>query len=67
MSDLENEFYKDLPGIKDRIFAELMKLKYYRSRPDRVLGFWIGDRDRDRSAGGRRRPVARGPIRHGSR
>jgi len=42
MSDLENEFYKDLPGIKDRIFAELMKLKYYRSRPDRVLASWIG-------------------------
>lgn len=42
MSDLENEFYKDLPGIKERIFDELMKLKYYRSRPDRVLAVWIG-------------------------
>ena len=42
MSDLENEFYKDLPGIKDRIFSELMELKYYRSRPDRVLGLWVG-------------------------
>jgi uncharacterized membrane protein YgcG len=42
MSDLENEFYKDLPGIKDRIFAELMELKYYRNRPDRVLVSWIG-------------------------
>ncbi len=42
MSDLENEFYKDLPGIKDGIFAELMELKYYRSRPDRVLGAWTG-------------------------
>jgi uncharacterized membrane protein YgcG len=41
MSDLENDFYKELPGIKDRIFAELMKLNYYRSRPDRVLGFWV--------------------------
>jgi uncharacterized membrane protein YgcG len=41
MSDLENEFYKDLPKIKDQIFAELMELKYYRSRPDRVLGFWV--------------------------
>ncbi|MDP2481727.1 MAG: DUF2207 domain-containing protein [Candidatus Palauibacterales bacterium] len=41
MSDLENEFYKDLPGIKDRIFDELMKLRYYRSRPDRVLGLWV--------------------------
>ena len=42
MSDLENEFYKDLPGIKDRIFSELMELKYYRSRPDRVLVQWVG-------------------------
>ena len=42
MSDLEKEFYKDLPDIKDRIFRELMELKYYRSRPDRVLGFWVG-------------------------
>lgn len=42
MSDLENEFYKDLPGIKERIFDELMELKYYRSRPDRVLITWIG-------------------------
>lgn len=42
MSDLENQFYKDLPGIKDRIFAELMEHKFYRSRPDRVLGVWVG-------------------------
>ena len=42
MSDLENEFYKDLPGIKERIFDELMKLNYYRSRPDQVLVSWIG-------------------------
>ncbi len=41
MSDLENEFYKDLPGVKDRIFEELMELKYYRGRPDKVLGIWI--------------------------
>jgi hypothetical protein len=41
MSDLENEFYKDLPGIKDRIFEGLMELKYYRSRPDRVLLRWF--------------------------
>jgi uncharacterized membrane protein YgcG len=42
MSDLENEFYKDLPKIKERIFGELMDRRYYRSRPDRVLGMWIG-------------------------
>ena len=41
MSDLENEFYKDLPGIKDRIYEELMARKYYRGRPDKVLGVWI--------------------------
>jgi uncharacterized membrane protein YgcG len=41
MSELENEFYKDLPKIKDRIFGELMKKRYYRRRPDHVLAIWI--------------------------
>jgi uncharacterized membrane protein YgcG len=41
MSDLENEFYKDLPGIKSAIFDELLTRRFYRSRPDRVLAFWI--------------------------
>lgn len=41
MSDLKNEFYKHLPGIRSGIFDELISLGYYRSRPDRVLGAWI--------------------------
>lgn len=41
MSDLENEFYKDLPKIKDRIFGELLKKRYYRRRPDHVMAVWL--------------------------
>ncbi len=40
-SDLENSFYKDLPGIKSAVFAQLVGDGYYRSRPDRVQGAWI--------------------------
>ncbi len=42
LSDLQNEFYRDLPGIKDRIFGHLMKRHYYRARPDKVKQAWIG-------------------------
>jgi len=42
LSDLKNEFYKDLPDIRTGIFEELMALGYYRRRPDRVLGMWVG-------------------------
>lgn len=42
LSDLQNEFYRDLPGIKDRVFGHLMKRHYYRARPDKVKQAWIG-------------------------
>lgn len=42
LSDLENEFYRDLPGIKDRVFGHLMKRHYYTARPDKVKQAWIG-------------------------
>ena len=42
LSDLENEFYRDLPEIKDRVFGHLMKRHYYRQRPDKVKQAWIG-------------------------
>jgi len=42
LSDLQNEFYRDLPDIKDRIFGHLMKRHYYRQRPDKVKQAWIG-------------------------
>ena len=35
-------FYRDLPGIKDRIFGHLMKRHYYTQRPDKVKQAWIG-------------------------
>ena len=41
-SELENSFYKDLPGIKSALFDQLVGDGYYRSRPDRVQGAWIG-------------------------
>jgi len=36
LSDLENSFYKKLPGIKNKIFDSLMAKKYFASRPDKV-------------------------------
>jgi hypothetical protein len=43
LSDLENKFYKDLPGIKDRIFDVLMSRRYFNQRPDKVrTGYLIG-------------------------
>ena len=40
LSDLKNEFYTELPKIKDGIFARLLTKGYYRSRPDKVAGAW---------------------------
>lgn len=36
LSDLENKFYKDLPGIRNRIFEALLHRHYYAHRPDKV-------------------------------
>ena len=36
LSDLQNKFYKNLPGIRDRIFDSLMAHRYYLHRPDKV-------------------------------
>jgi uncharacterized membrane protein len=41
LSDLENEFYRYLPGIKDRVFERLVDRGLYRSRPDRVRSWWL--------------------------
>jgi hypothetical protein len=41
ISDLENRFYRLLPGIRDRIFARLVERGYYRQRPDRVRGVYL--------------------------
>jgi uncharacterized membrane protein len=42
LSELKNEFYKEMPGIRDRIYDRLISLGFYRSRPDKVMGIWIG-------------------------
>jgi Predicted membrane protein (DUF2207) C-terminal domain/Predicted membrane protein (DUF2207) N-terminal domain len=41
LSDLENEFYRQLPGIRDSIFQRLVDRGLYRSRPDRVRNRWL--------------------------
>jgi uncharacterized membrane protein len=41
LADLENEFYKHLPGIRDGVFARLVERGLYRSRPDRVRIHWM--------------------------
>jgi uncharacterized membrane protein len=41
LSDLENEFYRYLPAIKDRVFERLVDRGLYRSRPDRVRSWWL--------------------------
>jgi hypothetical protein len=40
LSDLENEFYTELPGIRTDIFSRLKQRGLYRSRPDRVKTSW---------------------------
>jgi uncharacterized membrane protein len=42
MSSLENNFYKNIPTIKNNIFASLVGRGYYRRRPDSVRSGYIG-------------------------
>jgi uncharacterized membrane protein YgcG len=42
LSDLQNQFYKNLPGIRNGIFESLMRHGYYRRRPDKVRQGYIG-------------------------
>ncbi len=41
LSTLQNKFYKELSGIKDRLFDQLKARGYYRLRPDRVRAAYI--------------------------
>jgi hypothetical protein len=41
LSDLDDEFYRHLPGIRDGIYARLVDRGYYRTRPDSVKGRWV--------------------------
>ena len=40
LSDLDNEFYRHLPAIRNSIFARLVERGYYRSRPDTLRSRW---------------------------
>ena len=40
LSDLEDEFYSQLPGIKNAIYDRLVQRGFYRARPDRVKQRW---------------------------
>src|SRR2546430_2201862 len=42
MSSLENQFYTNLPGIKNDIFASLVTHGYYKRRPDSVRSGYLG-------------------------
>lgn len=41
LSDLKNEFYTNLPGIKDAVFDRLVRQGLYASRPDKVRSRWM--------------------------
>ena len=42
VSDLVNEFYTCLPGLRDKVFNALLDRRYYLSRPDTVKKAWMG-------------------------
>lgn len=42
LSDLQDKFYRSLPGIREGIYENLVRRGYYRQRPDQVKGAWIG-------------------------
>ena len=42
LSELQNQFYKNLPGIKSGIFDALMERGYFQHRPDYVRSGYIG-------------------------
>ena len=41
LSDLENQFYRTLPGVKEDIFTRLVGRGLFRSRPDKVRSNWF--------------------------
>jgi uncharacterized membrane protein YgcG len=40
-SDLENAFYRYLPGIREGVFSRLLQRRYYGQRPDKVRAVYI--------------------------
>ncbi len=41
LSELKDEFYTSIDGIKNGIFDRLLERGYYRARPDRVQAGWV--------------------------
>jgi uncharacterized membrane protein len=41
MSDLHNDFYQNLPDIRDGVYERLIQRGLYRTRPDRVRSRWM--------------------------
>jgi uncharacterized protein (TIGR04222 family) len=41
LSELEDEFYTELPRIREGIFDRLLHQGFYRSRPDKVRAAWM--------------------------
>jgi hypothetical protein len=42
MSELENEFYRNLPAIRTNLFDRLLQQGFYHARPDSVKSRWQG-------------------------
>jgi predicted membrane protein DUF2207 len=42
MSELENQFYRNLPAIRTNIFDRLLEQGFYHARPDSVKSRWQG-------------------------
>jgi len=42
LSDLKNQFYKDLPEIKDALYRELVQQRLFPRSPDSTRKLWIG-------------------------
>jgi len=42
LDELKDQFYKQLPSIRDAIFDGLTATGYYKSRPDKVRQKWMG-------------------------
>jgi uncharacterized membrane protein YgcG len=41
LSQLEDEFYSAIPGIKSAVHDRLVQRGYYHARPDKVRGHWL--------------------------
>lgn len=42
LSELENDFYEELPDIREGLFHRILERKYYERRPDKVRRKYIG-------------------------